>query len=270
MIITWAQKYSSVVRMTWIQALEYKANTLVGTFAIISGLLIEYLLWKRIFLTRDVETINGFTFEALIVYIFFALMVGQLKSSWVTSMDMIESIRNGEMNKYLIRPISFFTYHFALFLGYNSLYFFSYISMCLLFPFIYPGMAFTISGSILGFGLFLAISVYISYGIYFIMVCFAFWFGEVRSLIVAYNLANLLFSGQIIPMRMFPESLLNILQYTPIPYLVDIPVSIALGYMEFEIWQDKLIIAIFWSIIITLLGLTIYRFGIRRYEGFGG
>ena len=109
-----------MVKVTWIHTLEYRANALVGIFAILSGILIEYLLWKRIFITRGVQMINGFTFESLIVYIFFALMVGQLKSSWITSFEMIESIRNGELNKYLIRPLSFFFYNFALYIGYNS------------------------------------------------------------------------------------------------------------------------------------------------------
>mgnify|MGYP003328159067 CR=1 FL=1 len=46
------------------------------------------------------------------LYIFFGIMVGQLKSSWVTSFEMIECIRNGGLNKYLMRPVSFFSYHF--------------------------------------------------------------------------------------------------------------------------------------------------------------
>ena len=51
MIIT-IHKYLSVVRMTWIQALEYKSNLFVGLFAIFSGLLIEYLVWKYIFISQ--------------------------------------------------------------------------------------------------------------------------------------------------------------------------------------------------------------------------
>ena len=45
----WIDKYFSVIRMTWIQALEYKANAIVGTFAIFSGLAIEFLIWKQVF-----------------------------------------------------------------------------------------------------------------------------------------------------------------------------------------------------------------------------
>ena len=35
--------------MSWIQTLEYRANALVGAFAIFSGLLIEYLLLSNVF-----------------------------------------------------------------------------------------------------------------------------------------------------------------------------------------------------------------------------
>ncbi len=270
MIKIWLQKYFAVVKVTWVQTLEYRANALVGIFAILSGLLIEYVLWERIFLTRGVETINGFTFNQLIVYIFFALMVGQLKSSWINSFEMIESIRLGELNKYLIRPISFFFYNLSLFIGYNSLYFICYGAMSIAFPFIFPGLAFQTIYSIIGFVTFLFLSIFISYGIYFMMICTAFWFGEARSLLVAYNLANIVLSGQLIPLKMFPEKLLNIIEYTPIPYLVDIPVRFALGYIDPNLFFEKMKMGILWAITITIIGHIIYKFGIRRYEGFGG
>ena len=270
MIKNWISKYFAVIKVTWVQTLEYRANALVGIFAILSGLLIEFVLWKQIFLIRGVETINGFTFEKLIVYIFFALMVGQLKSSWANSFEMIESIRLGELNKYLIRPLSFFFYNFSLFIGYNSLYFICYGMMSIAFPFIFPGLAFQTIYSVIGFISFLMLSIFISYGIYFIMICSAFWFGEARSLLVAYNLANIVLSGQLIPLKMFPKKILNILEYTPIPYLVDIPVRFALGYIETDIFYEKLQLGIFWAILVTIIGHIIYKIGIKRYEGFGG
>ena len=98
--------------MTWIQALEYKANLYVGIFAIFSGLFIEYLIWKQIFISRGEISIRGFEFNQLIAFIFLSMIVGQLKSSWVTSIEMIESIRSGGLNKYLIRPVSFYYYHY--------------------------------------------------------------------------------------------------------------------------------------------------------------
>ena len=68
---SYLKKYFSVVRMTWIQALEYKANAIVGTFAIFSGLAIEFLIWKQVFQTQDLQEIRGFTFNGLMAYIFY-------------------------------------------------------------------------------------------------------------------------------------------------------------------------------------------------------
>ncbi len=270
MVNRFTAKYSAVIRMTWIQALEYKANSLVGTFAIISGVFIEYLLWKRIFLTRGVSVINGFTFGDLMVYIFLSLVVGQLKSSWITSLEMITAIREGELNKYLIRPISFFTYHFMLFIGYNSLFYLVYFFMIAGMIIFFPGWAFPSLLNIAGFLGTLIISVYLSYSVYFVMVCFAFWFGEVRALIIAYNLANMVLSGQMVPLRFFPDSVLKILRFTPLPYLVDLPVSIATGNLPVERWWTESLHSLFWSVAMTFIGLVVYREGIQRYEGFGG
>ena len=55
---SYLKKYFSVVRMTWIQALEYKANAIVGTFAIFSGLAIEFLIWKQVFQAQDLQEIR--------------------------------------------------------------------------------------------------------------------------------------------------------------------------------------------------------------------
>ena len=69
---------------------------------------------------------NGFTFEQLIIFIFLSIIVGQLKSSWITSSQMIMEIRQGLISKYLIRPISYFWYYLMMFIGINSLYYIVY------------------------------------------------------------------------------------------------------------------------------------------------
>ena len=267
---SWILKYTAVIRMTWVQSLEYRSNTVVGAFAILSGVLIEFLLWQRIFITRGVSEINGFSFQELMIYIFFCLVVGQLKSSWVTSIEMIDAIRSGEMNKYLIRPISFFTYHFMLFIGYNSLFYLVYGTMIIGLAVIWPTWIFPQFWHVLGFLVTLIISVYLSYAVYFTMVCAAFWFGEVRSLVIAYNLSTLVLSGQMVPLAFFPENLQRVISWTPLPYLVDIPVSIATGKLPISQWGDAIITGCIWSVIMSMVSLGIYKIGIRYYEGYGG
>ena len=135
--------------------------------------------------------------------------------------------------------------------------------------YIFPGMIFQTFYSILGFVVSLLLSIYLSYCIYFIMVCFAFWFGEVRSIVVAYNVGMLMISGQYIPIRLFPEEVLAIIKWTPIPYLVDTPVSIATGLIGYQEWITHIGFASIWCIILTSTSLLIYRSGIKGYEAYG-
>ena len=264
-------KYFSILRINWINALEYRGNALIGLFAIFSGLFIEYQIWSLIFDPSNPPAMNGkpVTFDFLIVFIFLSIIVGQLKSSWVTSSQMILEIRQGLINKYLIRPISYFGYNFMMFIGVNSLYFIVYSTVIVLFIFLYPGILFNSWISVAGFLISLILSIYLSYCIYFIMACFAFWFGEVRSIVVAYNLGMLMISGQYIPIRLFPDSVLEIIKWTPVPYLVDLPVSIATGLVDYPEWISGIWIAFLWCIMLTLASSIIYSIGIRDYEAYG-
>ena len=113
-------------------------------------------------------------------------------------------------------------------------------------------------------------SIYLSYSIYFFMVCFAFWFGEVRALLAAYNISMFVLAGQIIPLDFFPDSYIKIINYTPIPYLIKFPVDIAMSIdVNFYQWISMLCIACFWCVIMRLLSGILYSIGIRRYEAYG-
>ena len=263
------KKYTAVLKINWIQALEYRANALVGVIAILSGLLIEYQIWSLIFISQGLESIKGFSFQELMIFIFLSIIVGLLKSSWHTSGEMIEGIRNGDINKYLIRPISYFNYHFMMFIGVNSLYYTVYSFLLLFFIIIFPGLLFPSLINMIGFLAALLISVFLSYSIYYIMICFAFWFGEVRAIVVAYNISMTIVSGQYIPIRLFPEYILDIIQFTPILYLVDFPVSVATGRIPLESWGFHFMASIGWCAVMWCIGSLVYNRGIRNYEAYG-
>ena len=69
--------------------------------------------------------------------------------------------------------------------------------------------------------------------------------------------------------RLFPENILSIIKWTPIPYLVDLPVSIATGLIDGTNWLPDIFFACIWCIVLTILSLIIYKFGIKNYEAFG-
>ena len=102
------------------------------------------------------------------------------------------------------------------------------------------------------------------------MICLAFWFGEVRAIVVAYNISMTIISGQYIPVRLFPEHIINIMEFTPLLYLVDFPVSIATGRIPLEEWAINFIYSISWCIVMWFIGLLVYNKGsiFKDYENF--
>ena len=270
-MIIWFNKYSSILRASIMQALEYKVNSIVGLFAICTGLLIEYLVWSMVYESQgNTNSIDGWGFNRLIAYIFLAMIVGQLKSSWITAHEMILQIRQGFMNQYIVKPLSFFNYHLMSFIGTNILYYIPYTILIIIVPIIFPDLIFQNFIQIPFFILALIISIYLSYSIYFFMVCFAFWFGEVRALLVAYNISMFVLAGQIIPLDFFPDYYVQIINYTPIPYLVKFPVDIAMSLeINFNQWSIMMLMALGWCIIMRALGGALYSIGIRRYEAYG-
>ena len=270
-MFTWYKKYSSILRASIITALEYKANSVVGLFAICTGLLIEYLVWSMVYESQgNVDSIDGWKFNRLIAYIFLAMIVGQLKSSWVTAHEMILQIRQGFMNQYIVKPLSFFNYHLMNFIGTNILYYIPYTILIIVIPIIFSDLIFIHFVQIPFFILALIISIYLSYSIYFFMVCFAFWFGEVRALLVAYNISMFVLAVQIIPLDFFPDYYLKIINYTPIPYLIRFPVEIAMAIkIDINQWIIMTFIALGWCFFMRVLGGILYSVGIRRYEAYG-
>ena len=79
----------------------------------------------------------------------------------------------------------------------------------------------------------------------------------------------LILSGQYIPIRFFPEKILNAIYWTPIRFLVDFPVSIATGVLPQSEWGIGFIGAVFWSLILGLICSGIYHLGIKDYEAYG-
>ena len=69
--------------------------------------------------------------------------------------------------------------------------------------------------------------------------------------------------------RTIPDNILSIVKWTPIPYLVDTPVSIATGIIEYNEWINHIIWGSIWGLILTCISLLIYQIGIKGYEAYG-
>ena len=63
---------------------------------------------------------------------------------------------------------------------------------------------------------------------------------------------------------------IEIINYTPIPYLIKFPVDIAMAIeIDFNQWIIMILVGLLWCFIMRALGGILYSIGIKRYEAYG-
>lgn len=256
-------------------ALSYGANFFVFVFGGFVRVFLMFFLWQAIFLSGGQETLNGFTFPQMVVYLFGVELVLRLvfasDTDWLVGME----IRDGSIAMQLIKPISYTGRLFAQGLGglfFESLFVVTPLVLVfsgLGFAFV-PGLALPGPAEWAAFALCILLAYIL---VFFFNLSFGFLAFYLKNLWglgnFKYNVINIL-SGALIPLAFFPEAVQPVLKALPFSSLVHIPISALLGKLTgLELWQawgmQLVWILVFWG-----LSRFIYAGAVRRLTVQGG
>ena len=95
----------------------------------------------------------------------------------------------------------------------------------------------------------------------------AFWTERARSIESVWFFLYLFLSGLIAPLTVFPEGLVQVLYWTPLPYLVYFPAAILLG-LPVPIVQ-AIIVMFGWILVLTIVNRWCWFQGLKQYSGMG-
>ena len=100
-------RYLAILRITWQDALAYRAEAIVWMLVDASPLLVMVYLWRAIYTGRD--TIAGLDLPQMITYYlaitFLSILIGAH-----SDMDVVEHIRDGHIAPYLLKPLPYITF----------------------------------------------------------------------------------------------------------------------------------------------------------------
>lgn len=244
----------------WIQFL---GQTLIS-------LCISYFLWKSIFDVRQVNSIQGMTLESLTFYYLLAPILFRLLQGQSIGM-MSHDIYQGELNKYLIYPLSYFKFRFSTYLAHASFYagqlliilsvYFSFFSD---FNFIKLGMMES---------LFIFIYLFVAVLCYFFISCvielISFWADNIWSLAVMLRVAGSFLGGVMVPYHFFPEQVKTALNLTPFPYFVSPVLEIFFQTNTERSMVMSLSVLSLWTILFMILTKILWKKGLKQYSGIG-
>jgi len=181
-------------------------------------------------------------------------------------MNLSEDIRMGRISTYLIYPFNFWEFHTASFIGFQitqvfiALITFGAVALSGLievpmFTLLVKGFSYTLFISFLWFVM--------NYGIGLL----AFWLEDTWILKVILMVISSFLSGAILPLDLFPPALVEILKWTPFPYLSYYPIKIFMGVEPNYLFAIGVMTG--WMALITYCNHLIWKKGMKLYTAAG-
>lgn len=234
------------------------------------SIIISYFLWKAIFASRGLETMNGFSLDKIIFYYLMVPIVSRIQQGEMIG-SISKEIYEGSLNKFLLYPISFYKFKIITYFAHSTFY---YVQLWLIaivyFSFFHSGDHFNITTvNIIIFTFVVSISTLTYFMLHSITELVAFWADNIWSLGVITRFAVRFLGGALIPLSFFPEWAVSILHYTPFPYMINFPMNVLFGEIqELQIIQN-IFILMAWTLFFYLVSKVIWKKGNYSYTGVG-
>ena len=218
-------------------------------------------------------SISGYTFYNLIAYLLLVTVTRAFSSMPGLTSGIANSVRNGEVKKYLIQPIDMVGFLFVQRVAHKLVY---YVMAFLPFAFWFFLFRNCFTDGFPGWHVF---AVYISSLVlafmlgFFLEACIgmiAFWYLEVASLTFIYMLLNFFLSGHMFPLDWLPGGFAWVVGILPFQYLAYFPAAVFLGKVDESEMYYGLGIEVMWVCFFMILSRMLWNRGVQRYSGFGG
>lgn len=230
--------------------------------------LIGYLiLWHAIYIDRSI--VGGLTEKQMITY----YLVSRSITVCITpnfQWEMSQDIREGNLVKFLTKPISYFYYRLITHLSTVITQFCLTLFPILLFFVIFSSYVIVPTWyQLLLFIFFLIGAVILSFLLFYSMMLFAFFITEIASLSYTLDMVVQFFSGALLPLSLFPSYLKKIIEFTPFPYVSYFPVRVFLTSLSNHDYIYALLTIFIWVGILCCLIKLLWHIGLRRFAGNG-
>lgn len=232
-------------------------------------LFIARALWENIFAASGNEVMEGYTLPMMTLY-YLIVPVGNRMLQGENVGFLSREIYDGSFNRYLVYPISFFQYKTLTYLSYSFFYGMQLVLVFLLYKgFVTADLT---SQNVMNLGIGLCLFLVASYtycSLAILVELISLWADNIWTLMVMCRFFCYFFGGSFVPIAFMPESLQNILVYTPFPYLVSLPVRTTMGITT---WQEIAMgfgFLIIWSAILRISAQFMWNRGQYRYTGVG-
>lgn len=263
----WLKAYPALLKASFAVAVEYRAVTAIW---ILTGVLPLLMMMVWIAVTEQTPSgeVNGFDRLDFIGYFLAITLVRRMVGVWII-WDIDEDIRLGKLSYRLLKPIDPGHSYFAAILGdkpFEMLWIAPPIILATyLLGVVYPLAWYTLPLMLSA----VFVALMIDFCMQMLIGSLGFWVTQVISFAQIWFYLRAFFSGWIIPLAMFPESMQSFLHYLPFRYLLSFPVEILMGTLTTAEIAQGFMIELSWLILIYICYRLLWRYGLSKFTAVG-
>jgi len=265
------RKYLKVFDIGLQNTFVYRWNFLFRALFGLIPLLGTVFIWGAIFAARG-GGINNFNYGSVVYYFLLVLFLDGLITPGEDEWQVAADIRDGQMNAFLIKPINYLVYRFALFVSNRLLYSLVTLPVVLILfvifsrYLIWPASWTVWLMSVVSVAFAALIQFFISYSV----ALFAFWMLEISTVVFIVFSFEYFLSGHMFPLAFMPPVVQAILKYLPFPYELYFPIAVFMGQVHGGRLWEGLAIQFVWVILMGLIANSLWQRGLSRYQAVGG
>lgn len=268
-------KYGRIACIALVERLAYRLDFILSTLLRFLPMLTTILLWLAVYAGAGQLSggqLGGFSLKEMISYLLLVHISRMFSSMPGLAQGIARDIRDGNLKKYLLQPISILPY----LLSYRAAHKAAYITMtavpyALLFFLCRDFFAGWPSAPVLAaYLLSLLLGFLIGFFLEAALGMLGFWFLEVSSFLYVMGTLTFFLSGHMFPFDLLPAVFAQVLKALPFQYLAYFPAAIFLDKVPQEALLSALMTEAAWALALALLASWLYRCGLRRYSAYGG
>lgn len=263
------------MRLFWEIALRSFRRHLTYRAATIAGLITNFGFgWLRVSvllaLYNGRSTVEGITVSGLYAYVALTQAVITYLAFFGWG-DLMNSVYTGEVGTDLLKPMNYFRYWMAQDAGRALVGFLLrgvviMLLFSLAFPMTYPKSL----GQWLALAVAIILSWLVSFTYRFLLNLAAFWTPNAKGIGRFGYVICWFFSGFLMPLRLFPDWVQTLANWTPFPHMLNTVVEIYIGTLQgTAVWQALFLQAI-WALGLAIVGQLLLKTAVRRLVILGG
>jgi len=264
-------RYLQVAKISWQNALIYKANFIGTSIMNIFRVIAEAAFWAVFFEVSKKDSIGGYTLFSIITYYLLMFIIGTFINANQTGFSIANDIKTGRLSQFLVKPVNYLGYYMSeaiskklLQLSITLLIFIPVFAIC------YKNLVFNIVPvQLIFYPLVLSLAFILNYLINVAFSLTAFFVIEITSFFFLQEIIFNFLSGGVFPLDILPKSILGVFRLLPFMYVTYFPISILnKGISTSELFYGIAAQCI-WIIVLYIIIKILWRFGIRLYAGTG-